>query len=152
MLSCCFTGHRAMSKEEQREIFPQLNIKLSEVIQQGVTVFRNGGALGFDTMAALCVIKQKERNPNIKLFIDAPHRAQSAHWDEFDRHVYTYILNHADNVTYVSERYQSGCMQKRNRFMVDRSDIVIAYVRAPRGGAYYTACYAESLDKQVIYL
>lgn len=152
MLSCCFTGHRAISKAEQKQILLDLNEKLLEAIEKGVTVFRNGGALGFDTLSALSVLALKVKYPQIKLFIDAPYREQSAHWEEFDRNVYEYILARADKVTYVSERYQSGCLQKRNRFMVDNSDCVIAYVRRPRGGSYYTACYAESLDKEVIYL
>ena len=100
----------------------------------------------------MSVIKLKERHPQLKLFIDAPHRGQSERWEEFDRNVYEYILARADKVTYVSERYQRGCMQKRNRFMVDNSDFVIAYVKRIRGGSYYTACYAESLGKEVVYL
>lgn len=152
MGSCCFTGHRAMSMEEQQRIYPILMEKLTEATAKGVTVFRNGGALGFDTMSALSVIRLKERHPQLKLFIDAPHRGQSERWEEFDRNVYEYILARADKVTYVSERYQRGCMQKRNRFMVDNSDFVIAYVKRIRGGSYYTACYAESLGKEVVYL
>lgn len=151
-LSCCFTGHRAMSMAEQKQIFPILTQKISEAMEQGVTVFRNGGALGFDTLSALSVLKLKENHSQIKLFIDVPHRGQSDHWKKFDRDVYEYIISHADEVTYVSQNYQKGCMQKRNRFMVDRSDLVIAYIRKTSGGSYYTACYAEALNKEVVYL
>lgn len=151
-LSCCFTGHRSMSMAEQQQLFPILTQNLLKVIAKGTTVFRNGGALGFDTLSALSVLKLKEKYPQIKLFIDAPHREQSKHWEAFDRNVYEYLLNRADRVTYISQAYQRGCMQRRNRFMVENSDIVIAYVRKTYGGSYYTVCYAESLDKEVIYL
>ena len=152
MGSCCFTGHRAMSMEEQQRIYPILMEKLEKAAAKGVTVFRNGGALGFDTMSALSVLKLKERYPQVKLCIDVPHRGQPDRWEEFDRNVYEYILTHADKVTYVSERYHRGCMQKRNRFMVDNSDFVIAYVKQMKGGSHYTARYAESLGKKVVYL
>ncbi len=152
MLSCCFTGHRAMTTAEQKQLLPILDEKVLDAMNQGVTIFRNGGALGFDTLSALHIIGLRKKYSNIKLLIDAPHRQQSAHWKDTDKDIYDYILRCADGVTYVSEHYTSQCMQKRNRFMVDHSDMVIAYVRTPRGGSYYTACYAESLDKTVVYL
>lgn len=152
MLSCCFTGHRAITMAEQKQLLPVLDEKVLHAINQGVTVFRNGGALGFDTLSALHILGIKKKYPNIKLLIDAPHRRQSARYNDADKEIYDYILRCADGVTYVSEYYTKDCMQRRNRYMVDHSDMVIAYVRTPRGGSYYTACYAESVDKTVIYL
>jgi len=152
MLSCCFTGHRAMSMAEQKQIFPVLNQEILNAIKKGVTVFRSGGALGFDTIAALSVLNLKKKYPEIKLYVDVPHRRQCAKWSDFDKSVYRNILASADKVTYVSAYYEKGCMQKRNRYMVDNSDMVIAYVKKASGGSYYTACYAKSLDKEVINL
>jgi len=152
MLACCFTGHRVLSEAEQQNVLNTLNDKIQEIIDQGVTVFRNGGALGFDTLAALHILALKKKYPQIKLYMDLPHRGQAQHWTAEEQRVYEYILACADKVTYVSDTYRAGCMQKRNRYMVDRSDYVIAYVRKVRSGSYYTACYAESLEKNVIYL
>ncbi len=152
MRTCCFTGHRELSKTEEKQILAPLSDKIQQMITKGVTVFRNGGALGFDTIAALTVLSLKQKHPEIKLYIDAPHKHQSSKWSVYDKNLYEYILERADCVTYVSESYQNGCMQKRNRYMVDNSDFVIAYVKRPSGGSYYTACYAESIDKEVVYL
>lgn len=152
MPACCFTGHRALSLAEQKQILPKLTNEIEKLIEQGVTVFRSGGALGFDTLAALSVLGLKNKYPKITLYIDVPHRGQQDRWDEMQQNVYAYILNRADQVTYLAERYYSGCMQARNRHMVDNSDIVIAYVRRASGGSYYTAAYAEAQDKTVIYL
>lgn len=152
MLSCCFTGHRTMDAAEQELILSILTEQITELIKKGVTVFRNGGALGFDIFAALCVLSLKYEYPDIKLYIDAPHRAQAIHWDKDDKRVYEYILSRADKVTYVSDHYSSGCMLKRNRYMVDRSEYVIAYIRKQHGGSYYTARYAEKKGRQVIYV
>ena len=153
MKTCCFTGHRMISKAEQEQFVPKLKEELYNLVKnEGVAVFRNGGALGFDTITALLVIELKKEFPDIKLLIDAPHKNQSARWKEFDRVVYDYILKNADRITYLSEEYFEGCMQYRNRYMVNNSDFVIAYIKRARGGAYYTASYAESEDKKVIYI
>lgn len=152
MYTCCFTGHRVMSKAEQKEVIPVLEEAVLNAMHQGVTVFRNGGALGFDTLSALHILGLRKKYPDIKLLIDAPHKKQSAHWAEMDRDIYDYILRCADGVNFVSEQYSANCMQKRNRFMVTHSDMVIAYIRTPRGGSYYTACYAERMGKTVVYL
>ena len=152
MSVCCFTGHRALSLAEQQQILPNLMSEIEKLINRGVTVFRNGGALGFDTLAAICVLGLRKKYPNVKLYIDVPHKGQDARWNEMQQNVYAYILKSADKVTYLSEEYYSGCMQARNRHMVDRSDYVLAYIRRTSGGSYYTAAYAEAQDKTVVYL
>ncbi len=153
MSVCCFSGHREISLKERRQISSKLKEIITDLVKtKGVTTFRCGGALGFDTIAALYVLELKNEFSEIKLIIDVPHRNQSNAWNETDRNVYDYILNHADKVNIISENYYKGCMQKRNRFMVDNSDFVVVYVKKTSGGSYYTACYAESLDKNVIYI
>ena len=34
--------------------------------------------------------------------------------------------------------YTKWCMMKRNEYMVDRSDVMIAYLNADKGGTFYT--------------
>ena len=54
MGTCCFTGHRIM------KITPELKQRLREaivdVVNQGVTEFYNGGAIGWDMLCAETVI------------------------------------------------------------------------------------------------
>ena len=38
---------------------------------------------------------------------------------------------------------------KRNKWMVESTDLLIAYVTKPQGGAYHTLCYAQSLGRQI---
>lgn len=152
MRACCFTGHRDISSAEQRRLIPQLTDEIEKQIAKGVTVFHNGGALGFDMLAALCVLGLRNKYSAIKLYIDVPHSGQADRWSEDKRRVYESILERADCVTVLSKNYYSGCMYARNRHMVDQSESVIAYVRHTRGGAYYTVSYAEEQEKEVIYL
>ena len=152
MTTCCFTGHRTLSGSEREQILSVLTEKIEELINTGIAVFINGGALGFDTLAALAVLGLKNKYPNIKLKIYAPHAEQSALWSEDNKRVYNYILSRADEVEILSDKNYTGCMHERNRRMVDDSDCVIAYVKKTSGGSYYTAAYALSNDKKVYFI
>ncbi|MBO5733381.1 MAG: DUF1273 family protein [Clostridia bacterium] len=152
MNSCCFTGHRNVTVLARKEIIPPLCEKIEQLINEGVAVFINGGALGFDALSALCVLSLKVKYPHIKLKIYVPHQGQEDRWSEENKKTYRYILSKADEVKILAPFHSVGCMQTRNRRMVDDSDCVIAYVRKNSGGAYYTACYAEAQDKKVFYI
>lgn len=49
-----------------------------------------------------------------------------------------------------AESYPKAAIQVRNKYMVDRSDLVITYVDHDSGGAYQTKLYAEKTGKPVI--
>ena len=152
MNSCCFTGHRNVTTLARTEIILVLTQKIEQLISEGVAVFINGGALGFDTISALCVLSLKVKYPHIKLKIYVPHQGQEDRWNEENKKTYRYILSRADEVKILAPFHDAGCMQARNRRMVDDSDCVIAYVKKATGGAYYTICYAESRNKKVFYI
>ena len=62
------------------------------------------------------------------------------------------MVESADERVVLSQSYTPYCMQKRNQYMVDNSDIVIAYIRRDVGGAFKTFSYAKSKNKQIILL
>ena len=64
-------------------------------------------------------------------------------WSYEEKGLFEYILGHADEAFYVSENYYRGCMHKRNRYMVDRSALVLSvYDGVPKGGTAQTLAYA----------
>lgn len=142
--TCCFTGHRIIPNSETARIRIALTNAITELAQKGVTCFRNGGALGFDSAAALAVLDCKKSNPNISLIMDLPCHGQSRSWNTRDKAVYDFILSAADEVHFLAPHYYNGCMQMRNRHMVDRSAYLIAYQTAASGGSAYTVRYAIS--------
>lgn len=148
--TCCFTGHRDIPNSERSRLYEALFSAISALIKKGVTRFRCGGAPGFDTAAALTVLDIKKLNPQILLIMDIPCKNQSGHLARGDRAVYDYILSVADEVHVLAPHYYSGCMQFRNRYMVDRSSYLIAYQTEPTGGSAYTVAYAESQGLSVI--
>ena len=61
------------------------------------------------------------------------------------------LLHSADEIVLVSEQeYYDGCMQKRNRYMVDNSSKIIAVYNNTKGGTEQTINYAISQEKEII--
>ena len=55
--TCCFTGHRKIPTGQYDDLRLRLDAAIEMMIGRGYRFFGVGGALGFDTMAALSVIK-----------------------------------------------------------------------------------------------
>lgn len=150
---CCFTGHRKLPPAHIDAIKAELDRVVDILIRGRTTIFRTGGAMGFDTLAALTILDRKMENPELRLELCLPCRNQTEKWDEESKAVYEYIRQNADEVHYVSEEYTSSCMLARNRFMVDGSTYCVAYCENPdarRGGTAYTVRYAKKTKTKLI--
>ena len=147
--TCCFTGHRKIPESEYPEIQKRLEEEIINLIRQGVTEFRAGGALGFDTMAALAVLKLKKKFPRVRLILVLPCWGQPDKWSEDDRERYAMIRVQADEVIYTSWLYQNNCMQKRNYRLVEGSDFCVCYLTKTTGSTAYTVKYAKLNDLRV---
>lgn len=150
--TCCFTGHRVIPAEESERIRSALAEAISLLVGKGVTCFRNGGARGFDSAAALAVLDFKKQFPELSLVMDLPCRSQSHGWSARDKAVYNFILSSADEVHYLAPYYYNGCMQMRNRHMVDRSAYLIAYQNSAQGGSAYTVQYAQEQGLRILHI
>lgn len=146
----CFTGHRTLPEENLPEIAERLENALIALIEQDYCYFGVGGALGFDTLAAQTVLRLRERYPQIRLILVLPCCSQTRGWSQADIDIYEEIKRRADKVTYTSENYFRGCMQKRNRHLVDNSSICICYLTKPTGGTAYTVNYARRCSLQIL--
>ena len=152
-VSCCFTGHRTILDNIKHELFSKLEKTLVTLVEEeGIRLFIAGGALGFDTLASLCVLKLRESYPDIKLRLAIPCDNQTRGWNKTDVEAYQKIMAAADEVVYTSHLYTRGCMHVRNRYMVDNSNFCVAYMTKPSGGTAYTVKYALSKNKNVINL
>ena len=63
---------------------------------------------------------------------------------------YDKILDAADKVVILSDKYFTGCFAKRNSYMVDNSDVVLTYFDGKAGGTGSTLKYAKKLGKSII--
>jgi uncharacterized phage-like protein YoqJ len=138
----CFTGHRQIDPAHMMALPALLKAEIAKQAEAGAVCFRAGGAIGFDTLASLCVIEQKKQFPHIKLELILPCRDQDAAWSEADRRAYRFVLAEADSVTYLYDSYREGCMLERDRRLVQGSDVCIAFLTKSKGGTAYTAADA----------
>lgn len=126
--------------------FESLLIKITD---QGCNTFLCGMARGFDLFAAEAVLKLKDGGKEVVLIACVPCPEQSRYFNDGDRVRYEYILSRCDEVKVLSDRYFKGCMQMRDRFMIDNSSRLLAYCRKEEGGTAYTLKYAEKKGKTI---
>ena len=136
----CFTGHREIPREHYLKLRDILIQEIEAQIEQGATVFRAGGALGFDTLAALCVLDVRRHHPHIRLELILPCPTQTRGWSPSEKGLYQQILEQADSHRYVSNTYFSGVLQMRNLALIRDSDVCIAYLRSSHGGGTAFTC------------
>lgn len=148
--TACFTGHRDLPDGLQPVILRRLKMTIQALYHKGYRYFGAGGAVGFDTLAAKAVLSLKEKCPDIKLILVLPCKDQTARWNDGDKQVYEDILSQADKVVYVSQTYTAGCMQKRNRRLVDGSSVCISYLNKQSGGTAYTVNYAKQNGLEIL--
>lgn len=149
---CCFSGHRDIPAGEREGLERLLDKYIEELSQCGVKRFLCGGAMGFDTMAARAVLRAREKNDGIALLLAIPYRGVEKHRSEAERLKFEDILAQADSVHYIADTYDRDCMLRRNRYMVERSGVCIAYMTHNSGGTAYTVAQALKKGIEVINL
>ena len=92
--SVCFTGHRTIA-EDKETLSARLYALLERfVTEQKVTDFYTGGAVGWDALAALTVLKLRENYTEVKLHLvlPCPFEEQSTKWNEAQKTEYLHIF------------------------------------------------------------
>ena len=133
-----FCGHRDVFDSEA--VVAWLNETVEGLIREGADCFYLGGYGQFDALAAAVVHKQKERYPLIRSVLMLPYLDRSFDASAYDETVYPSLES-------VPKRF---AVSRRNEYMIDRSDVVIAFVTHSFGGAYKTLCYAQRKQKRII--
>jgi uncharacterized phage-like protein YoqJ len=139
---CVFTGHRQLDEDFSK---PRLKRAIERLIQCGVDTFYNGMAIGFDLCAAECVLAFKRKYPHIKLIACIPCYGQDKYFSDADKKRYVKILKKTDESVTLADHYHQGCMQNRDKYMVERADCMIAYCNKTTGGAAYTVKIFEKI-------
>jgi uncharacterized phage-like protein YoqJ len=111
-------------------------------------------AMGFDIMAgeAVSFCKRAEKFKDTKLICVIPYEGQENLFEESWKVRYKNLLESADQIILISDRYFRGCYQKRNVFMVNNSDCVLTWWDGKSGGTKNTLNYAEKLQREIINL
>ena len=168
----CFTGHRP-NKLGGYNWNSKKNILIRNCIKNEIVNllrkypnedfhFICGGALGFDQFATECILTLR-RDYKITLEIAVPFKNQPNKWfNKSDIERYYNQLKLADKVTYVDrlpdygvkgfkeDEYSVLKLYIRNNYMVDNSDIVIAYWDGSKSGTGDCINYAKKKGKEII--
>ena len=158
--TACFTGHRPQKlpwgfNENDVGCLAMKEITKIEIqnaiINYGITHFISGMAIGFDIIAAELVLELKKDYPFITLECAIPCKEQDKLWRQEQKERYRNILSQADKVTCVSDKpYFDGCMQKRNKYMIDNSSVLIALFNGKAGGTKQTVDYAKQQGLEIL--
>lgn len=147
-LSCALTGHRDLPADFD---FEKLENAIVGLMEEGVKNFYCGLARGFDLYAGAYVIKHKKKY-GAKLIGCIPCPAQDKFFSFGDKSRYECVLSGCDEKICLSDNYYAGCMQARDRYMVDESDTVLCYLDRRSGGTWYTVNYAVRSGRRVLNL
>lgn len=149
MTVCTFAGHREVY---QANISEMLDEAISKIINTDDSFrFLVGGMGEFDGMCSSAVRRAKRKYPNkeIRLEIVLPYLTHELNENKL------YYETSFDDVVIPIElagvHYKSA-ITKRNRWMVEQSDWLIAFVYRDFGGAYTTLRHAEKKCLQIINL
>lgn len=153
LFRCCFTGHRPEKlRKTEKEVKIFLKKEIEEVIAAGIRTFISGMARGVDLWAAEIVISLREEGAPIKLIAAVPYHNFEERWSDDWKALYHEILGKADLVRYISNKYEDGCLAKRNQWMVDHSSVLLAISDNIPGGTMQTIKYAENAGITIISL
>lgn len=150
-LTVSFFGHRFIddSQTVEQKLYELLRIIISRGDREvEFLVGRNGD---FDLMIASVTrrLKKELNAENVFLTLVLPYEtAELRNNTEAFEHFYDSIeISEAS-----ADKNFKYAITARNRDMIDRSDMVVVYVKNQSGGAYQSLIYAEKNDKRIINL
>lgn len=140
-MTVTFCGHS--DKYYGEDVRKRLHDTVEELIKEGAKEFLLGGYGSFDCMAAGVVRNLQQKYPNIRSTLVIPYLDR-----KYD------ILDYYDASIYppIEKAPKRLAIIKRNEWMVDISDVLVAYVDHDWGGAARTYAYAVRRKKIIINL
>lgn len=143
--TCMVTGHRSIELSKYEYVKQELRREIVSALEEGYIHFISGFAEGVDLVFADIIAEFKNKYPvTLKAVIPYRKRMKTKNKD-FQR-----LLSLCDSFIILTEEYSSSCFMKRNRFMVQSSDRIIAvYDGRGRSGTLATMCYAGKQNKEI---
>lgn len=147
MKTCCFIGHRTI--EHTDELHGKIEKAVERLIESGAAIFLFGSKSQFNDLVLKIVTSLKEKYPFIKrVYVRAEYEFISTEYEKYLLETYeeTYFspnARHAGKLVYI----------KRNREMIDKSDICVFYYdkeNKKAGGTKIAFEYAVKRQKTIV--
>lgn len=150
--TACFTGHRNIPEEIKKDLKNALEKQILALYIAGIKKFYCGGAVGFDMLAGFSVLKLRQCHKDISLILALPDLEQEKYYLKAEKEQYYKLLKQSNDIHLIFKKNVRLSYLERDKYMVDKSDICIAYCIQNKGGTAYTVRYAERRNKPVINL
>ena len=131
-------GHAYISRPDK--VKQWLQDVVARLISEGAEIFYLGGYGEFDQLAATMIRTEKKRHTNLQIVLVLPYINANMNIYGYDYTVYPPLKS-------VPLRF---AISKRNQWMVEVSDVVVAYVTHDWGGAAKTLQHARRKHKRII--
>ncbi len=141
------TGHRpdnlgGFSPDVRMQL---LQVAIAHLERHRPAAVISGMALGWDQAWAMAATTL-----NIPFIAAVPFAGQESVWPTASRETYRSLLGLASEVVTVSQGgYTARKMQRRNEWMVDRADGIVALWDGTFGGTHNCVLYAEKKGKPI---
>lgn len=133
---CTFFGHREVQNSD--EVAKKLYNTISElIVNRDVRVFYVGNSGSFDRIV-LEILRKLSKTYKIKYTVVLAYLNMNKAYCNYEAEETAY----PENMEKTPPRF---AIDKRNRWMIEKSDIAIAYINSPVGGA---AKYVEICEKK----
>ncbi len=143
MKTVTFCGHSKLTDDEKQQIEPKLCAEIEKLIQNGAEEFLLGGYGNFDLLCAYIVRRFKTDYPHIKSVLVVPYINRSYNKTMYDCSEYPPLESTPPKFA----------ISKRNMYMVDKSDLVLAVWNGRQsGGTWNTINYAKESNNPIQYL
>ncbi|MBQ5840812.1 MAG: DUF1273 family protein [Clostridia bacterium] len=167
MQSCCFTGYRphrfSFSPDGLRpeQVRAALGKQIELLYARGCRTFVTGMCVGVDMWAAAEVVALRRRHEDVRLVAAVPFEGQEERWPAASKAEYQRLLSACDEVQVLFEcpataEAASDCYRRRNRWMVDHTDAVLAVYDMEmadfRSGTAATVRYARRMLRPIRYI
>lgn len=144
------TGHRPnkLGGYTQEAFDKLVEIATEYLLESKPDKVISGMALGWDQAVA-----QAAKDCGIPYIAAVPFHGQEKRWPWNSQEYFKYLLQFAEEVVFVSDgAYQHWMMQKRNEWMVDNCDILLAMYDGTKGGTANCINYAQKQGKSIVNL
>jgi len=148
---CCFTGYRPQkfpfklnsNIAEYSLLISRIEKTVTSLIEDDCKVFYSGMAEGFDMIGGETLLELRKKYKEIKIIAVVPCKNQEIKWKPEQQKRYKHLLKKCDKVIILQDNYTTDCMNKRNKYMVEHSSVVIACFNGKPSGTGNTIRIAK---------
>lgn len=148
---CCFAGHRPEKlKASEAEIKAWLEVRIKQAVNDGYVTFITGMGMGVDLWSAQIVARMKVKDPRLHLIAAVPYPGFEARWNRDWQSRFRDLLKQADLVRYVCDHYTDDAFRRRNAWLVEHSQRVIAYYNGDAGSTRSLLDLAQNQGRETV--